>query len=195
MTNSRQLASSRVALAALLHDLGKFAERARIPEAQAKDSDGNTRQAINALLACPEWNGRRTHIHAAYTAIGLDLLETHLPELVGEDMAPFAPWRDKNADDSIINAAARHHRPETFLQWIIASADRLASGFEREEFEAYNQTPDEEEKKLNHYTTRQWTLLESVHLPSPHGRGGRGTPRDAKPSPWGRGPAGGGVRL
>ena len=160
----RMNSSSRVALAALLHDLGKFAERARIPEAQAKDADGNTRQSINELLACPEWKGRRTHIHAAYTAIAMDLLETHLPELVGEDMAPFAPWREKNADDSIINAAARHHRPDTFLQWIIASADRLASGFEREEFEAYNQAPDEEEKKLNHYTTRQWTLLEGVQL-------------------------------
>ncbi|MDM7457533.1 MAG: type III-A CRISPR-associated protein Cas10/Csm1 [Tepidimonas sp.] len=157
-------ASCRVALAALLHDLGKFAERARIPEALAKDADGNTRQAIEELLACPESNGRRTHIHAAYTAIAMDLLEAWLPELTGEDMTPFAPWRDKNADDSIINAAARHHRPETFLQWIIATADRLASGFEREEFVAYNQAPDEEDKKLNHYTTRQWTLLEGIHL-------------------------------
>lgn len=164
MTSPVLSASSRVALAALLHDLGKFAERARIPGAQAKDGDGNIRQTIEAQLACPEWNGRSTHIHAAYTAIGMDLLEAHLPELVGEDMGPFAPWREKNADDSIINAAARHHRPDTFMQWIIASADRLASGFEREEFEVYNQTPDEEEKKLNHYTTRQWTLFEGVHL-------------------------------
>lgn len=162
--HQRMQASSRIALAALLHDLGKFAERARIPEAQQKDADGNTRQAVNELLACPEWQGRRTHIHAAYTAIGLDILETHLPELVGDDMTPFAPWREKNADDSIINAAARHHRPDTFMQWIIASADRLASGFEREEFAAYNQAPDEEDKKLNHYTTRQWTLLEGIHL-------------------------------
>lgn len=164
--NKRRNASSRVALAAMLHDLGKFAERARIPEAQAKDADGvNTRQAINEQLACPEWNGRRTHIHAAYTAISMDLLETWLPELVGEDMAPFAPWRDKNADDSIVNAAARHHRPGTFLQWIIASADRLASGFERETFEAYNAASDEEVgRKLNHYTTRQETLLERIRL-------------------------------
>lgn len=172
MNNSQRMnATCRVALAALLHDLGKFAERARIPEAQVKDGAGATRQAVNELLACPEWNGRRTHIHAAYTAIAMDLLEAHLPELVGDDMASFAPWREKNADDSIINAAARHHRPDTFLQWIIASADRLASGFEREEFKTYNQAPDEEDKKLNHYTTRQWTLLEGVHLPSPTGRG------------------------
>lgn len=160
----RMNASSRVALAALLHDLGKFAERARIPEAQDRDADGNTRQAVNALLACPQWNGRHTHLHAAYTAIALDLLEAHLPKLVSEDMAPFAPWREKDADDSIINAAARHHRPDTFLQWIIACADRLASGFEREAFAAYNQAPDQEHERLNHYTTRQWTLLEGIRL-------------------------------
>ncbi|CAK0766160.1 CRISPR-associated protein Csm1 [Gammaproteobacteria bacterium] len=157
--------SCRVALAALLHDLGKFAERARLPEAQAKDAEGNTRQAVNEGLYCPAWDGRRTHIHAAYTAIGMDLLEAHLPELVGADMMPFAPWQDKNADDSIINAAAKHHRPDTFLQWIIASADRLASGFERETFDAYNRAPDEDKKRnLNHYTTRQWTLLEDIRL-------------------------------
>lgn len=164
MTQQSLAAASRVALAALLHDLGKFAERARIPEAQSRDADGNTRQAVNEQLACQEWNGRRTHIHAAYTAIALDLLEGHVPELVGEDMYPFAPWRDKNADDSLVNAAARHHRPDTHLQWIIATADRLASGFEREEFETYNRAPDDEAKKLNHYTTRQWTLLEGIHL-------------------------------
>ena len=168
-------ASCRMALAAYLHDLGKFAERARIPQANDKVDDvGNTRAEIEKQNNCPSYNDRHTHVHAAYTAIGIDLLEKHLPDLVGEDMMPFAPWREKNADDSIINAAARHHRPDTCLQWIIASADRLASGFEREEFEAYNAAPDEEQKKLNHYTTRQWTLLESIHL-SPEGVKGAGS--------------------
>lgn len=157
-------ASCRVALAAFLHDLGKFAERARIPEAQEKDAEGNTRQAVNEGQYCPEFNGRRTHIHAAYTAIAFDLIERHLPEVVGKDMTPFAPWRERNTDDSIINAAARHHRPETFLQWVIATADRLASGFEREEFEQYNASPDETENRKNHYTARQLALLEQIRL-------------------------------
>ena len=43
MNTERLAASTRIALAAYLHDLGKFAERARIPEADAKDDDGNTR--------------------------------------------------------------------------------------------------------------------------------------------------------
>lgn len=164
--NELMNSSCRVALAAYLHDMGKFAERARIPEANDKvDSSGNTRAEIEKQLNCPtNREGRPTHVHAAYTAIGMDILEDHLPDIVGDDMSPFAPWRNRNTDNSIINAAARHHRPDTFLQWIIATADRLASGFEREEFEEYNLSTDDEQKKLNHYTTRQWTLLEHIHL-------------------------------
>lgn len=157
-------AACRLALAAFLHDLGKFAERARLPAAQERDARGNTRQAVNELLYCPQFKGQRTHVHAAYTAIGLDLLEQHLPDLVGAEMTPFAAWREKNADDSLINAAAKHHRPETYLQWVIATADRLASGFERETFARYNAAPDDPQQKLNHYTTRQETLLEGIRL-------------------------------
>lgn len=163
--NTMLNASSRVALSAFLHDLGKFAERARIPEAQVKNADGSTRQEINESLYCKEYKGRHTHIHAAYTAIAMDLLEEHLPEIIGSDMSPFAPWKDKNADDSIINAASKHHRPETYLQWIIATADRLASGFERETFEAYNTASDEAAGVTrDHYTTRQGTLFERIRL-------------------------------
>jgi CRISPR-associated protein Csm1 len=157
-------ASCRVALAALLHDLGKFAERARIEDANEKDAEGITRRDINIQLYCPHFDVRPTHIHAAYTAIALDLLERNFPELVGEDMTPFAPWKDRNADDSLINAAAKHHRPETFLQWVIATADRVASGFEREEFEKYNASLDETPQKPNHYTARQLTLFEQIRL-------------------------------
>ncbi len=164
MNGHRLTATCRVALAALLHDIGKFAERARIAEAEERDRDGTLRRDLHAQLVCPEWNGRRTHIHAAYTAIAIDLLERHLPELVGGEMTPFASWRSRNADDSLANAAARHHRPETFLQWVIATADRLASGFERETFADYNRAVDDEGKPLNHYTTRLWSLLEEIRL-------------------------------
>ena len=68
-------ASCRVALAALLHDLGKFAERARIEEAEEKDAQGITRKAVNIQLYCPHFDGRPSHIHAAYTAMGAALLD------------------------------------------------------------------------------------------------------------------------
>jgi CRISPR-associated protein Csm1 len=151
-------ASSRVALAAFLHDLGKFAERARIDEANTKDLDSNKWSELNKQLYCPKFNERYTHAHAAYTAIGFDLIEKHLPEIVGQDMYPFKPWMDKDADDSLINAAAMHHKPDTFLQWVIATADRVASGFEQEDFASYN----ESEEQSNHYNTRQLTLVEQI---------------------------------
>ncbi len=157
-------ASCRVALAAYGHDFGKFAERARIDDAERKDADGSTRGLINRQLYCPQFDGRYTHVHAAYTGLAFDLMEPHLPALIGDEMHPFAPWRDRDADDSLINAAAMHHKPETFLQWIIATADRLASGFEREDFDAYNRAPDQTAARKNHYTARQWTLLEQIRL-------------------------------
>ena len=128
----RQEAASRMAFAAYMHDLGKLAERARI---DVKQSDMDTHKQ----QYCPNFNGRWTHVHAAYTALALDKLEPYLPNLKGVDFAPFANALSREADNSLVNAAARHHKPETFLQWIIATADRVASGFEREAFDKYNQ--------------------------------------------------------
>ena len=65
-------------------------------------------------------------------------------------------WRQRGADASLIYAAAKHHNPETVLQWIVATADRVASGLDREDFEQYNQSVDEtSQAALNHHMTRQ----------------------------------------
>ena len=148
-------ASSRVALAGFLHDIGKFAERAKLPILQNEID-------VNQQMYCPqrENNGRKfyTHKHAAYTGMAVDIIEKHAPKLVGENVYPFGSWKVRSeVDDSLINAAAAHHKPDTFLQWIIATADRVASGFDREEFEGYNSAEDK-----NHYQTRQFTLFEHI---------------------------------
>ncbi|MFN3884108.1 MAG: type III-A CRISPR-associated protein Cas10/Csm1, partial [Rhodocyclaceae bacterium] len=150
-------ASCRVALAALLHDLGKFAERARIDVEKS-------RLATWKQLDCPHWDGLPSHIHAAYTTAGFHAIESLLPRREQLMAAPFAGPNEPDADDSLINAAARHHRPQTFLQWIIASADRLASGFERSEFERYNQAEEGTATGKNHYQARLLPLFESVAL-------------------------------
>ena len=157
--------SSRIALAAFLHDLGKFAERAKIPVNQ------ETLDA-NKQLYCPhrkkytDDRGWFSHVHAAYTGLAMDLIEDYMPELKGADFAPFGSWKTKDVDDSFINAAAKHHRPESFLQWIIATADRVASGFDREEFEKYNEADEGTSTGKNHYTARQLPLFEQIRLDS-----------------------------
>ncbi|MDR2261031.1 MAG: type III-A CRISPR-associated protein Cas10/Csm1, partial [Azoarcus sp.] len=155
--------SCRVAFAALLHDLGKFAERA------ALDIE---RERLDAHITnYAKWNGGggyHSHRHAAYTALFMEKVEEGAPDLVRGNVAPFASRQNDErgaiTDSLVVNAAAMHHRPETLLQWIIATADRVASGFEREEFEHYNAAKDKTETGRNHYQARQLTLFEQVRL-------------------------------
>ena len=178
MKSSNLLAAScRMALAGYLHDLGKFAERARIDV---------SRDVLDAHkpLYCPfrttdasGKNGFHTHVHAAYTGLAFDMLERFAPNLIEGDMHPFVNQTELQSGptattDSLINAAAAHHRPDTFLQWVIATADRVASGFERDEFDKYNQEKDENvetQTGRNHYQARQLSLFEQISLDgAPH---------------------------
>lgn len=157
-------ASCRVALAALLHDLGKFAERAGLEF----PSDMLEK---NQQIYCPHHKeftdavGRFSHHHAAHSALAIDLIEQRLPDLIRGDMTPFASRAEGGEiTDSLINAAAGHHLPRTFLQWIIATADRVASGFEREDFDKYNLGEEKTATGKNHYQARQLTLFEQIRL-------------------------------
>lgn len=151
--------SSRIALAAFLHDLGKLAERAGI-------EIGRDMLESNQQLYCPhhkeftDARGWFSHIHAAYTGVAWDALEAtgHFPDL-RRGCPPFSTGDDGNVTDSAINASAAHHKPETFLQWIVATADRVASGFEREKFDTeYNNKKERD----NHYCARLLTLFEQI---------------------------------
>lgn len=57
-----------------------------------------------------------------------------------------------------MNLAAGHHKPETPFQWIIAIADRVSSGFDRDEFEDYNK----EIKVQDYKKTRLLTIFEGI---------------------------------
>lgn len=159
--------SCRVALAGLLHDLGKFAERAGLPEATEPGShEGTSRLALLEPIYCPEMRGQYGHRHAAYTVIAWEALRPLVSSLLLAETAPFAPWHEPHANDTLITAAAKHHRPETFLQWVIATADRLASGFEQPAFARYNEESESPEGLKPPAMIRQWTLVEQLRLES-----------------------------
>ncbi len=148
-------ASCRIAYAGLLHDLGKFHERTALP--LAGDRDGLATQY------CPHGI---SHTHAAHTGGAWDEIEAAAPDLVRGDLWPFAS-RSAGQDitDSMANAAAAHHRPGTFLQWIVATADRAASGFERQKFDDYNEADDDIGfTSKNRYQTRMVSLFEQLRL-------------------------------
>lgn len=115
----------KIALAAFFHDIGKFAER-------AKGNFHVNPEFINnhANLYQPFFNGRHTHQHAVYTAAFIDKIEKLLPKEFNK-----GNW---GLGDSFTNLAAGHHNPETPMQWVVAMADRISSGFDRDEFAGYN---------------------------------------------------------
>lgn len=156
-------ASSRVALAAYLHDLGKFAERANIPVQKERYE---THEQLYCKRNQTAGGGYYySHKHSLYTALAMEELEPHMPVLAGSEFFPFGSIHSRDiADDSLVNAAALHHKPGTFLQWVVATADRIASGFEREEFDKYNEAEEGTETGKNHYQARMVSLLEQIRL-------------------------------
>ena len=111
-----------IALAGLLHDIGKFGQRADIYK--KRDSIYN--------------NKDYKYTHAAYTAQILNEMGFNL----GDEMS---------------DNAAMHHNPQNDMQWIIAAADRMASGFERETFENYNA-----EDRENFKQQRLWHIFDET---------------------------------
>ena len=163
-------ATAKVAFAVYLYGLGKFAERAR-PEVPDETLQTYIRMYCPGKFADGKPSDIHTHKHAAYTALAWDILERHAPDLVRGDMYPFAGRQaGEDKTDSLLNASAMHHKPDTFLQWIIATAERVASGFEREEFERHNQTDGNQglnpksKTGKNHDQARLLTLFEQISL-------------------------------
>ncbi len=105
-----------VSLAALLHDVGKIAHRAGI----------EIKNEFNVNEYCPENEiGKAVYKHAAYTAEFLDWFERE-----------FGIETEKgDTDKNLTNIAAYHHKNGAggALAEIIREADRLSSGFERED--------------------------------------------------------------
>jgi len=116
-----------MAIAGFLHDFGKLADDCALhvsPEYVQNNAD----------LYQPFFHGHHTHRHALYTAAFIEHMEKLLPSKLNQ-----ANW---GLDDSFINLAASHHKPQTAMQWIIAVADRVSSGWDRVRFESdYNKAP------------------------------------------------------
>ena len=131
----------KIALAALMHDVGKFAQGSLdVTKEYLANNEGQYQ---------PQWDGRHTHVHATYTAAFVEMMADRLPEVCNS-----SGWGE---GDSFINLAAGHHNPETPMQWLIAVGDRISSGLDRATFEAGEKIAFQNFKK-----TRLLPILESL---------------------------------
>ena len=139
-----------ITLAAFLHDVGKLYQRC-----------GDEKLTHFNESYCPEYKGHISHIHAGFTAQFFD------NEQVENLFKPFEISKD-DADKRIQNISANHHKPSNFYEWIVASADRLASGFEREKFTNYENLTAEEEKQQFDYKKARLISIFSRIMSNPN---------------------------
>lgn len=115
----------KIAVAAVLHDIGKFSERAKYPI-------HHEYVERNQMLYQPKYKQRYTHQHALHTAYFFDEFRDYFPKTL---------LTDSDAKRSLINLAAKHHCPESNEQIIIQLADKLSSGIERKRFKEVDSEP------------------------------------------------------
>ncbi|MFZ5951857.1 MAG: type III-A CRISPR-associated protein Cas10/Csm1, partial [Candidatus Rifleibacteriota bacterium] len=163
----------KITLAAFLHDIGKFAQRAE----GKKNNSGvmafypdeeflnNQRQRLQPFNVKGQFY---THKHAIYTAAFIDHLEKILPECFQKTNWGGNTW--------IGDLAAGHHfvkRPDedsyvkewhNLERWIIAVADRMASALDREGFRNFEQQYNVNEEIANFKSARLWPIIEAVRF-------------------------------
>lgn len=103
----------QVALAALLHDVGKLAQRA--------EADPERYRTIANLheFARTDEQGRTQYHHAAYTWQFI------------EEQFPWLLTLGEGGDDNIAGWAARHHKPSSVWDRLVSEADQLSAGMDR----------------------------------------------------------------
>ncbi|MBN1950841.1 MAG: type III-A CRISPR-associated protein Cas10/Csm1 [Bacteroidales bacterium] len=153
---------NEVFLAALLHDIGKFYQRA--DEKGVKESKylNNEIKNLESTL-CPVYKNKYSHKHVLWTAQFFKDFESHFRNLLG---------REKGiALDTLMRLAAAHHKPaeNSLPEKIIQKADHYASGLDRSNADdTWQDIRDEHELAWDSYKKiRMRSIFEGISLNKP----------------------------
>ena len=140
----------QIYLAALLHDIGKFYQRAdenlfsngkKNNEAEIGDVSFALAQSI-----CPaKENGRFGYHHVVWTSEFFER-KSKLFKALNLLQGTFDPL--KETDDNLINLSVNHHRPQTILQAIVTVADWWSAGIDRTSPATYEKEEGEDDQKI-----------------------------------------------
>lgn len=165
--NELRMKTLKVALAAFLHDIGKFAQRSR-GEFNSNDPAfypsmeflNNHRQNIQPY---DKEKNKFTHEHAVYTAAFIDHMEALLPDCFNKSDWGGSAW--------IGELAAGHHilkedegGSQPLERWVISVADRLASSLDREGAQEFERSYNLKEEIANFKCARQWPIMEAIKI-------------------------------
>ncbi|RKD31282.1 type III-A CRISPR-associated protein Cas10/Csm1 [Thermohalobacter berrensis] len=125
----------QIALAALVHDIGKIMQRAKEKIKSSLKGQEN--------VFCKYTNNYYSYKHSLYT---VQFIEDYLNNILAEEY---------------LKVSAKHHVPETELEKIVARADRLSAGLDRREYEDIN---NEESKRYNYINTRLYSIFSNINI-------------------------------
>ncbi|MBC7333427.1 MAG: type III-A CRISPR-associated protein Cas10/Csm1 [Actinobacteria bacterium] len=138
----------QIIIGALLHDIGKFMQRAGV------DNKFKNNEREKSRVCKRNAQHYYTHYHSLYTLAFFDFYEKYLPK---------PTERFERPEDNVSNFASCHHNPMTDIGWIIAEADRLSSGSDRTQEEDREDMVDiQGRSKLK--TTRLVSIFSEINL-------------------------------
>jgi CRISPR-associated protein Csm1 len=144
----------KIYLAALLHDIGKFYQRADVGSV-ANSKYLNQRNKVESTFL-PQRNGFYSHKHCLWTAQFIDDNISVFKTLLNDDNAATY----LTDQDNFYNLAARHHLSADQLSdlgKIIKEADCLSSGMDRDSVEAFKD--DQDESSWDSFKTKRMTSI------------------------------------
>jgi len=137
----------QVILGALLHDIGKFSQRAGVPNKFLKDD-------YEIARVCKKnAQGVYGYYHSLYTSLFLEENKQYFPIVTEKFEKP---------EDNFINFASCHHNPRTEIGNIITVADMLSSGMDRDGRKDSDTFEDQE--KINFRKERLISLFSELKL-------------------------------
>ena len=123
---------NKIYLAALLHDIGKFYQRA----SNNRNKEGNnlsdqSRNIENYI--CPSYKNKLSHLHSVWTNEFFEKFEKKFGEIKNANLKVNKWTNDIFKEDNIANLASNHHLPHSDLQKLIQIADWWSAGIDRGE--------------------------------------------------------------
>ena len=119
----------RIYLAALLHDIGKFYQRADRSFSDRYNTLSDSSKRMAELICPVNEHGRFSYQHVIWTNELFERLGRKLAKVPGMKQNLFYD----EVDDSLANLACNHHLPRTEHQALISLADWWSAGIDRRE--------------------------------------------------------------